>query len=138
MSKTQKSVPVASIKSLAGVTPEFDVPVTIQRREGEPAKIKIRTKAMRKSEWAVMRDEHLKAERDASKTKSSGDFSFAELVASDAKKATELICKAGISWDLEDEFTAENLAELEDLIPNSIVAALNAIDLALFQGRLGN
>lgn len=138
MTKPQKSVPVASIKSLAGATPEFDVPVTIQRREGDPAKIVIRLKALRKSEWATMRDDRLKAERETEKTKSGEEFSFADLMASGSKGAAELVCRAGVSWDLEDDFTADNLMELEDLIPNSIGTILNAIDQALFQGRLGN
>lgn len=137
MSKTQKTVPVASIKSLASATPEFEVPVTINRREGGEAKITIRAKALRKSEWASLRDERLKAEQ-AEKPKSSAEFSFADLMASGSKGAAELICKAAVGWDLEDEFSVENLMELEDLVPNSVGPILNAIDQALFQGRLGN
>lgn len=137
MTKPQKSVPVASIKSLAGTTPEFDVPVTIQRREGKPAKINIRAKALRKSEWASLRDERLKAEREE-KPKGGVEFSFADLMASGSKGAAELICKASTGWDLEDDFTVDNLIELEDLMPNSVGSILNAIDQALFQGRLGN
>jgi hypothetical protein len=137
MTKSQKSVPVASIKSLAGATPEFNVPVTVQRREGDPAKIVIRAKALRKSEWATLRDERLKAEQ-AEKAKGSTEFSFSDLMASGSKGAAELICKAATSWDLEDDFTVENLMELEDLVPNAVGSILGAIDQALFQGRLGN
>ena len=138
MTKTQKSVPAFSIKSLAGGAPVFDVPVTIPRRGGDAAKIVVHTKAFRKSEWADMRDEHLKTQRDGDKPQSAAVFSCAKLVASGSKDAAALICKAGTGWDLDDEFTVENILELEDLIPNSISATLSAIDQALFQGRLGN
>ena len=136
--KNQKSVPVTSLKSLAGAAVEFDLPVSIPRRDGGVESIILRTKSLRKSEWAAMRDESLKAQRDTNKPKGGAEFSFAEFVASGSKEAAELVCKAGIGWDLDDDFTPENLMELEDLIPNSIGTTLNAIDLALFQGRLGN
>jgi len=67
-----------------------------------------------------------------------GDFSFAALVGERAKEALSVVLKGAAGWDLDDDFTTENLAELEDVIPGSVQAMLVALDSALFHGRLGN
>ena len=66
------------------------------------------------------------------------EFSFAVQVGSGVKELADLIVKAAAGWDLEDALTADNIVELEDLVPGSIQAILTKIDIALFQGRLGN
>ncbi len=132
-----KSIAASSIKSLGGAAPTFELPVTIARRDGTNAVITLQAKGMRKSEWAALRDEHLKVLRETDKPMEV-DFSFAALVGERAKEALSVVLKGAAGWDLDDDFTTENLAELEDVIPGSVQAMLVALDSALFHGRLGN
>lgn len=137
MSKTQKSVPAFSLKTLGGASPTFDLPVSIARRDGDGLSITLKVKGLRKSAWAVHRDEYLAAVRAEGKAVDA-EFSFATQVGVGVKELADLIVKAAASWDLEDALTAENIVELEDLLPGAIQAMLTKIDIALFQGRLGN
>ena len=137
MTKTQKSVPAFSLKTLGGAAPEFEMPVSIARRDGGDLRITLKVKGLRKSAWAVHRDEYLAAMRAEGKP-ADGEFSFTVQVGSGVKEYADLILKAVTSWDLEDALTADNIADLEDLVPGSIQAILTKIDMALFQGRLGN
>lgn len=49
-----------------------------------------------------------------------------------------LALKAAIGWDLSDEFNDVNLQRMEDEFGGSIIQFVDAYDLAIFQGRLGN
>lgn len=137
MSKTQKSVPAFSLKTLGGAAPVFDLPVSIGRRDGDDVCITLKVKGLRKSAWAAHRDEYLAALRAEGKAV-DGEFSFAVQAGTGVKALADLIAKAVAGWDLEDALTSENVAELEDLLPGAMPAILSKIDLALFQGRLGN
>lgn len=140
MAKTEKlkSVPVASLKSLGGVAPEFNLPVTIPRLDGTSIEMKMRGKGMRKSEWIALRDTHLQGLRDNEKPLSEVEFSFATMVGERMRDAAELVCHACIGWQFDDAFTADNLLAMEDLVPGSVQAMLSAYDAALFHGKLGN
>ena len=139
MSKTdkEKSIPALSIKSLASQVPEFDLPATIVRQDGSKVEITLRARAMRKSEWIAMRDEHLQALRDTGKP-DEDEFSFARLVNERSSDAAALVCKGVAGWSLQEEFTAANLLAAEDVAPGAINAFLSAYDAALFHGRVGN
>lgn len=50
----------------------------------------------------------------------------------------ELTLKAVTGWDLEDDFTDVNLKRLEDEFGGALSQVIQAYDLAIFQGRLGN
>lgn len=50
----------------------------------------------------------------------------------------DLITKFATGWDLEDDFTAANLVEMEDRYGGFLGAALNAYDRAIYHGRVGN
>lgn len=133
----QKSIPAASLKSLGSAAPEFDMPISIARRDGEQMAITLTVKGLRKSEWAAHRDEYLKAIRAVDKPV-DGEFNFTGLISVGVAEAADLISKAATGWSLEDVFSSDNVVELEDLLPGSISTILNKIDGALFQGRLGN
>ncbi|MDR0216192.1 MAG: phage tail assembly chaperone [Comamonas sp.] len=136
-SASQKSVAVASIKSLGGATPNFDMPIKASRADGSVVELTIKVKGMRKSEWARIRDEHIAMLREKG-DEQGGEFTFAKLASAGSKEAAELVAKAATGWDLEDDFTAENMVEIEDLVPGSISTILGGIDAALFNGRVGN
>ena len=49
-----------------------------------------------------------------------------------------MIMHFAFGWDLEDDFTAESLVDLEDRFAGFLAAALNAYDRAIYHGRVGN
>ncbi len=142
MSKTEKpkSVPVASLKSLAGAAPEFLLPVKIKRLDGEDVTINFTAKALRKKEWAALRDsfaapiEAQTPEEDAPAPK----FTYTAAVAGDMDKGAGLVLQFASAWDLEDAFNAAALVEMEDQFGGSIATVLQTYDAAIFHGRLGN
>jgi len=136
--KPQKSVPVASIVSLGGIAPEFDMPVSIPRLGAEPVIVVMKGKGMRKSEWLKLRDEQLNEARGSKDTTADEEFSFVQFFSGKTKEAAELVCKAIAGWELEDTFSVASLVDMEDMYPGSLPAILSAYDSALLQGRLGN
>lgn len=57
MADTKKEpVPVFVIKRLGDQVPQFDLPVSIQKLDGTPAQITLRCNAMKKTEWAAIKD----------------------------------------------------------------------------------
>ena len=134
-----KTVPVTSIKSMAGTVPEFPLSVKIKHLNGTESAVEFMAKAMRKTEWAALRDAHMNPEKV---TPEEGDgptrFSFVAAVGEDMRKGADLIAKCASGWDLADPFTPDSLIELEDTFGGTLAALLGAYDTAIFQGRLGN
>jgi hypothetical protein len=56
MSEKQKSVPVARLVKLGTQAPTFDLPVSVFKLDGSRAELVLHCKAMRKTEWAAVRD----------------------------------------------------------------------------------
>lgn len=141
-SEKQKSVPVASLKSLAGMAPEFSLPVKIKRLDGEEITINFTAKALRKKEWAAMRDALIApvaVEIDAGEEAAPlAKFTFSSAIDGDMQKGADLVAQFATGWDLEDVMNAAALVELEDQIGGALSAVLGAYDAAIFHGRLGN
>ncbi len=133
-----KSVPVASIKSLAGEVPTFPLPLKLKRLDGTEAEVEVTAKAMRKSEWAALRDAHMNPEKAEGEEGEAPRFSYAKAVGEDMRKGAELIAKCGTGWDLSDPFNADSLVDLEDAFAGTLVRFLGDYDAAIFQGRVGN
>lgn len=135
----EKSVPVTSLKTLVGAVPSFDLEVKIKRLDGTETAVTFKAKALRKTEWAGMRDAHLNIAKEAAETTDEPvKFSFTNAVSEDMRKGAELVSKCASGWDLEDEFNAANLIELEDAFGGTLASFLSAYDAAVFHGRLGN
>ena len=135
----EKSVPVISLKMLAGKQPTFMLPVTVKNLDGIEFALKFTAKAQRKSEWAAVRDAHRKpGEVDVNEPAEKAEFSFAALVNDGMRQAAEIVAGAVTGWNLEDDFTVDSLVSLEDQIGGSLAAILSAYDAALFSSRLGN
>jgi hypothetical protein len=177
------TVPVFVLKRLGSQAPEFDMPVDIQKLDGTPARLTLRCKALKKTEWAGIKDarqreaieatlnakvaadtnaqEKPASEENATKGKAKAKAPAAETpkdasalrevvlrtfdentltsAVNDALKTdASLVLKFAIGWDLEDEFSVENLQALENEFAGSLEAAANAYNLAVFHGRVGN
>lgn len=133
-----KTVPVATIKSMAGNVPEFPMPVKIKHLNGTETTVEFMAKAMRKTEWAALRDAHLNYVKPTGDEDEAIKFSYTKAVGEDMQKAADLISKCASGWDLADAFTPESLVELEDTFGGALGAVLTAYDAAIFHGRVGN
>lgn len=134
MTKKQTTKPVFSLQSLIA-NPEFTMPVELEHPAAGKIKVEMTVKALRKSEWAALRDEHIKGAGDAD---TDAEFSFVRMISESTDSAAELVMKFAVGWNLEDDLTAGNLIYLDDLCGGALVAILGAYDAAVFQGRLGN
>lgn len=134
----EKTVPAFSIKSMADEIPTFPLPLKIKRLNGTETEVEVTAKAMRKTEWAALRDAHMNPEKVTPEDGETPRFSFVAAVAEDMRKGAELIAKCGTGWDLADPFTADAIAELEDTFGGTLARFLSDYDAAIFHGRLGN
>lgn len=134
----EKTIPVSSIKSMAGEIPTFALPLKIKRLNGTETEVEVTAKAMRKSEWAALRDAHMAVEKVEQEEGAAPRFSFAKAVGDDMRKGAELIAKCGTGWDLADPFTVDSLAEIEDAFGGTLARFLSDYDAAIFYGRVGN
>lgn len=134
----EKSVPVATIKSMADEIPPFALPLKIKRLNGTETEVEVTAKAMRKSEWAALRDAHMTVEKVEQEDGEAQRFSFVKAVGDDMRKVAELIAKCGTGWDLADPFTADSLADMEDTFGGTLARFLSDYDAAIFHGRVGN
>lgn len=161
MSKTtEKTLPVTILKRLGTKAPEFELPVTFPLLSGGEAKITLQCKALRKTEWAGLKDaahrKHLErlfqppAQQVASATEPTAEDALkaalsawdenghAPSVRKSLADDVGLVMAFAIGWDLEDEFSADSVMQLGDDYGGSIKAILEAYDAAIFAGRLGN
>lgn len=165
---SQKTVPATILKRLGTQAPEFDLPVTITRLDGVAVQIDLRCKALRKSEWAKVRDERQRRllESIASPAEATDDAAtavpgkddvegtearpidtalrtldktgFEANVTKGLRSDAELVLTFALTWGLEDDFTADSLVALEDEFGGATRAIITAYENAIFQGRLGN
>lgn len=153
-----KSIPAARLKSLGTQAPQFELPITVSKLDGTVAQLLLQCKAMRKTEWSKLRDQrHREAMEAVLKPEEAEAIQFRRIedeepqtltamlqqgyesiVLSGLRRDAETVLLFATGWDLEDAFTAESLMALEDEFGGSLIAILNAYDLAIYQGRLGN
>jgi len=177
MAEKVKSIPAIVIKRLGSQAPKFTLAVPITLLDGTLAQVNLDCKALRKTEWAKLRDdvyrnslqsaqaalepakEEPAADAKPAKGKKAAPAPAAEPAAPSfiqeamdriaergmeagvrdgLKNDTKLIMQFAEGWDLEDEFTEANLQALEDEFGGTMVAAVQAYDRAIYQGRLGN
>ena len=134
----QKTVPVTSLKLMAGKLPTFPLTVTVKNLDGDEFPIVFTAKAQKKSEWAAIRDAHCKTVDGEDAPAEKAEFSFEDLVKDGMRHAAEMVAGAVSGWNLEDEFTVDSLIVLEDQCGGSLAKVLNKYDAALFTGQLGN
>ncbi|MEJ5030026.1 phage tail assembly chaperone [Comamonas sp. MYb69] len=134
----QKTVPVTSLKLMAGKLPTFPLTVTVKNLDGDEFPIVFTAKAQKKSEWAAIRDAHRKTVDGEDSPAEKAEFSFEDLVKDGMRHAAETVAGAVSGWNLEDEFTVDSLIVLEDQCGGSLAKVLNKYDAALFTGQLGN
>lgn len=153
MTKEVKSIPAKTLKLLGNKPAEFYMPVVLGVLGSDPVKFEMRVKALRKSEWATLRDDRQKQILQAAKPEDvkEDDGSpidaaiamidrrgFAAKVQEAAERDAKLIMQFAISWPGDEPLNEETLIALEDECGGALETIINVYDQALFFGRLGN
>lgn len=110
----QKTVPVTSLKMMAGKSPTFSLTVTVKNLDGDEFDVAFTVKAQKKSEWPVIRDAHRKTADRVEQPAEKAEFSFKDLVRDGMRQAAEIVAGAVTGRNLEDEFSEDSLIVLED------------------------
>ncbi len=150
--KVKKSIPAFVLKSIDDIAPEFDLPAKVPLRTGGTATITLQCLALGKVEWAEVRDrenaaaEERREQRIQAVVQHTLDSDAADkprLKAADAARddmdhQATLVMEFATSWDLSDALSKESLLRLENKSGGTLAAIINAYELAIYQGRLGN
>ncbi|CAN7521390.1 phage tail assembly chaperone [Acidovorax sp. LjRoot74] len=156
--KAPKVVQPVKLKSLkGGQASEFPLTIPVQRLDGVVMELSITFHAFGKKAWTTIKDEfHEKLRADAAARAAAlvapaGDaqavdaapaepepIKLAPRVSKGIENDASLVLQIAKGWDLEDEFNAENLQDLEDRFGGALTAIVNAYDKAIYQGQLGN
>ena len=71
-------------------------------------------------------------------TDDEAKFSFADLMERTKESNSEYILKVADGWNLDEEYSLENIAILCDELPGAAMAIMETYRLAVAEGRLGN
>jgi hypothetical protein len=66
------------------------------------------------------------------------DFSLKEILEKTKSTNADYIFQVAEGWDLDEEFTKENIAQLCDEVPAAALEIMNMYRSAISEGRLGN
>ena len=153
-----KTVPVTILQLRSSKAATFNLPVVITKLDGTKGNISVPCKALRKTEWASLRDDRQRealqaalqpaavddvaisdpADRAAAVVDAVATRGHEATVRSGAKRDAETIMSFVSEEGAEQGYSTQSLVDLEDDFGGSLGAILQAYDLAIYQGRLGN
>lgn len=131
-------------KIVLGKRPEhFNLPVTINLLEGGTATINLKAKTRSRTEFSALQDEVAEAARgrvEAAKADTEGDKTpkWSDLVGRSIDADAGFIVKLADGWDLDDDFTKENVMQLIDTFGGAAQKIVDGYQAAIVEGRLGN
>lgn len=146
MTEKQKSIPAVVLDILADDDEAFSMPVEIPRRDKDPVTINFQCRAIGKKAWAKLRDEANEAARARSdvrieeikKQGAGAVIHVAEIVQDGMVEDAKIVLKFATGWDLKHDLNTTTLEKLEDKFGGSMRAIVDAYEVAIYQGRLGN
>lgn len=114
--------------------------VKVPMLDGTEGTVEVVYKYRTRSEFGRFIDEITEAAGVKSKpaTDDDGKFSFADLMDRTKESNAEYILKVAEGWNLDEEFTLENVSVLCDELPGAAAAIMENYRLAVTEGRLGN
>lgn len=149
--KVKKSIPAFVLKSIDDIAPEFDLPAQVPLRKGGTTTITLQCLALGKVEWAEVRDrendaaEERREQRVQTAVQATMDdqaarpkVRIADVARDEMEHQATLVMEFATGWDLSDPLTKESLLRLENKSGGTLAAIINAYELAIYQGRLGN
>ncbi|WP_250501972.1 phage tail assembly chaperone [Caballeronia sp. AZ7_KS35] len=110
--------------------------VKFKMLDGAEASIEVSYKYRTRTEFGAFIDEiaaAAKAERPE-----GDDFSVAAIWEKIGSGNADYIMQAVDGWNLDEEFTRENVQQLADELPAAVIAIIDSYRDAITQGRLGN
>ena len=124
-----------------GVRPKtFKHRIKITLPEGGEGSVEMVYHYKTRTEFGVFLDEILADAKVKAQSAAPGDVdvSLAEALSQTCEQNAEYIMKIASGWDLEEEFTRENVERLCDELPGAAIEIINAYRVAVAEGRLGN
>lgn len=115
----------------------FKKVVTFPMLDGTTGRIEVTYKYRTRSEFGLFIDELL--EKAGDKKPVEGEkFSMLELMEKTAGSNADYIMDVVEAWDVDAEFTHDNVQQLSDEIPAAVAAVMETYRTAVTEGRLGN
>ncbi len=131
-------------KIILGKRPEhFNLAITIGLLDGSTAVINLKAKTRSRTEFSALQDEVVESARnraEAAKADAQGDkgIKWSELVGRSIESDAAFILKLADGWDLEDDFTKDNVMRLIDDFGGAAQKIVDGYQAAVMEGRLGN
>lgn len=113
----------------------FKKSVSFPMLDGTTGVIEVSYKYRTRTEFGQFIDALMEA---AGKTPSSDKFSMADLMEKTAGANADYIMQVVDGWDVDAEFTRENVQQLSDEVPAAVTAIMDGYRAAVTEGRLGN
>lgn len=105
--------------------------------DGTTGQIEMTYKYRTRKEFGEFIDALLKKAGETNKAEGA-EFSMAELMEKTAGSNADYILDVAEGWDVDAEFTKENLEQLSDEVPAAAAAIMEQYRAAVTEGRLGN
>ena len=106
--------------------------------DGSEGSIEVTFKYRTRSEFGVFIDSITEAAGIKSKADEDAKFSLADLMEKTKESNADYLFKVIEGWNLDEEFTLPNVAQLCDELPGAASAIMETYRLAVTEGRLGN
>ena len=111
---------------------EFPLP------EGGTGKIEMLFKYRTRPEFGALIDEIVSGAEDIPVDEDTGRILQAAIISRSVESNAEYILKIAEGWNLDEEFSAENIKQLAEELPGAVTAITSAYRDAIVDGRLGN
>ena len=112
--------------------------VKVPMLDGSEGSIEVTFKYRTRSEFGAFIDSITEAAGIKSKADDDAKFSLADLMEKTKESNADYLFKVIEGWNLDEEFTLPNVAQLCDELPGAASAIMETYRLAVTEGRLGN
>ena len=116
----------------------FEKVVKVQMLDGTEGTICCTFKYRTRTEFGAFIDEITEAAGVKAKTDEEQKFSLQDLMEKTKDSSADYIMKVMEGWNLDEEFTRQNVQQMCDELPGVSTAIMEAYRTATTEGRLGN
>ena len=116
----------------------FKRTVKVQLLDGTEGSIECSYKYRTRTEFGAFIDSIMEAAGVKPKADEDAKFSLKELMEKTKDSNADYILQVVDGWNLDEEFTRENVLQLCDELPGAASAIMETYRLATTEGRLGN
>lgn len=112
--------------------------VKVPMLDGSEGTIEMQYKYRTRSEFGAFIDSITEAAGLKQKPDDDAKFSLEVLMEKTKESNSDYIFKVADGWNLDEEFTLPNVAQLCDELPGAAAAIMETYRVAITEGRLGN